>query len=158
MERDFNGTADGDQARRALSALDADGARLAGRVITPGWYHPILGVIVAVMISGIATPGAMGFGLIVLGIVGVPVLARAYMRRAGVWISRAAGPVTRQLQRVLLAVYMVLFGAALALRLTEASPWWVLLPAASGFLLTWVAGRRYDRELRRELASSGAGV
>lgn len=155
MENDFDPAAsDWDVAREALSALDADGARLAERVITPWWYHPILGLIVALMVIGVAHPGALGFGLVALGVAGIAVLVRAYTLRTGVWISQVAGPATRQLQRVLIAVYTVLMGAALALRVTEPSPWWALLPALAGLLATWVMGRHYDRELRRELAAS----
>lgn len=53
-----------------------------------------------------------------------------------------------------MVAYIVLMGSALALRVTETSLWWALLPALSGLLATWVMGRRYDRELRRELAAS----
>lgn len=123
-------------------------------MITPWCYHQILGLIVALMVIGVAHPGALGFGLVALGVVGIAVLVRAYTLRTGVWISQAAGPATRQLQRVLIAVYTVLMGAALALRVTEPSPWWALLPALAGLLATWVMGRHYDRELRRELAAS----
>ncbi|HEX7350955.1 hypothetical protein [Brachybacterium sp.] len=125
-------------------------------MITPWWYHPILGAIVALMIFGVAHPGVLGFGLVAIGIIGIPVLVRAYTLRTGLWISQAAGPATRQLQRVLMVVYIVLMGAALALRLMEPSAWWALVPALSGLLLTWAIGPRYDRELRRELAASAA--
>lgn len=158
MENDSgSGASDGDAAREALSALDADGARLAQRVITPWWYHPILGVIVALMIFGVAYPGALGFGLVAIGVIGIALLVRVYTLRTGVWISRAAGPSTRQLQRVLMVINIVLMGTALALRVTEPAPWWALLPALSGFFATWVMGRHYDRELRRELAGSATG-
>lgn len=157
MENDSDSTVhDRDAARAALSALDADGARLAQQVTTPWWYHPILGVIVALIIIGVAHPGALGFGLVVIGVIGIPVLVRAYTLRTGVWISQAAGPATRQLQRVLMVVYIVLVAAALALRLTELSTWWALIPALSGLLFTWAMGPLYDRELRRELAASTA--
>lgn len=158
MENDSgSGASDGDAAREALSALDADGARLAQRVITPWWYHPILGVIVALMIFGVAYSGALGFGLVAIGVIGIALLVRVYTLRTGVWISRAAGPSTRQLQRVLMVINIVLMGTALALRVTEPAPWWALLPALSGLFATWVMGRHYDRELRRELAGSATG-
>lgn len=158
MENDSgSGASDGDAAREALSVLDADGARLAQRVITPWWYHSILGVIVALMIFGVAYPGALGFGLVAIGVIGIALLVRVYTLRTGVWISRAAGPSTRQLQRVLMVINIVLMGTALALRVTEPAPWWALLPALSGLFATWVMGRHYDRELRRELAGSATG-
>lgn len=114
MENDSgSGASDGDAAREALSALDADGARLAQRVITPWWYHPILGVIVALMIFGVAYPGALGFGLVAIGVIGIALLVRVYTLRTGVWISRAAGPSTRQLQRVLMVINIVLMGRRL---------------------------------------------
>ncbi|MGO2112154.1 MAG: hypothetical protein ACTH31_11125 [Pseudoclavibacter sp.] len=155
MENDSDSTSsDGEKAREALSALDADGARLAQRVITPRWYYPIFGVLVATMTFGVAYPGTYGFGLVAIGVVGLAVLVRTHTLRTGVWISQAPGPATRKLQRVLMVIYIVLMGAALALRVTEPSPWWALLPALSGLLITVVVGRHYDRVLRRELAAS----
>lgn len=42
--------------------------------------------------------------------------------------------------------------AAIAVTLTDSSPWWALIPAASAGLATLVLGRRYDAVLRQELA------
>ena len=40
----------------------------------------------------------------------------------------------------------------LVITLTDSSPWWALIPAASAGLATLVLGRRYDAVLRQELA------
>src|SRR5690554_4489751 len=45
-----------DEARAALEGLDGDGAALAERIVTPAWYHPILGVLVAAVVVATALP------------------------------------------------------------------------------------------------------
>ncbi len=46
-----------DEARQALQTLGRDNADLAAKIITPWWYHPILGGIVAILVYSQAISG-----------------------------------------------------------------------------------------------------
>lgn len=139
-------------ARAALSALEADGARLAGHVVTPWWYHPALGAIVALLVGAQALPASVAILLIPLGIIALPLLTTAYSRRYGVGVSQPVGPLTRRLLYVTLATVAVAMAASLAIRLGDLPAWWALAPTGFGFAATILLGRRYDQALRDELA------
>lgn len=141
-----------DEARAALSFLDEDGARLAERVVTPWWYHPILAAIVAAIVITQTLPGSLGMALLPFPIIAIPFLMLAYKKHSGVAITQPAGPRSRRLLLVLVGVMILAMLCSLVITLTDSSPWWALIPAASAGLATLVLGRRYDAVLRQELA------
>ncbi|MFB2584533.1 hypothetical protein [Herbiconiux liukaitaii] len=161
MANDFSddrpGTGSGgmtqDEARAALGELERDGGVLADRIVTPAWYHPILGLITAVLVGAQALPDAWPMIVIALAIVAIPVLTTTYTRRYGVAVSKPAGPRGRRLMLGLLAVLIAGMASTLALKLLGLEPWWALLPAAVTFLATVILGRRFDDALRQEITA-----
>ncbi|SFS08982.1 hypothetical protein SAMN04487783_1191 [Agrococcus baldri] len=106
-ERDDSGARlTADDARAALEGLDGDGAALAERIVTPAWYHPILGGLVAAIVVATALPGAASPILLALGLIGMVLLALAYRRRYGVLTTQPAGPRSRRLLAAAVAVLM----------------------------------------------------
>lgn len=148
MESDIDPAA----ARASLAFLDEDGARLAERVITPWWYHPILAVIVAGIVISQSLPGAWGAALLPLAIVGIPLLVLAYTKRSGVAITQPAGPRSTRLLLVLVSIMIMALGSTVVLRFTDSSPWWAQIPAVIAAVATVLLGRHYDAVLRQELA------
>lgn len=148
MENDI----DPAEARASLAFLDEDGARLAERVVTPWWYHPILAAIVAGIVISQALPGAWGLTLLPLAIIGIPLLMLAYKKHSGVAITQPAGPRSKRLLLVLVSLMILALGSTVVLKFTDGSPWWALVPAAIVAVATVVLGRRYDAVLRQELA------
>jgi len=140
-------------ARAALSGLDDDNARLAERVVTPWWYHPVLGVVVAaVALSSSLPPSAMS-SVIAAAVVVLVLLPAAYRRRYGVWVSEPAGPRSRRLFRhVMVAIVLGIAGGALLGLLGLV---WALAPAVLVLVAVVVLGRRYDAALRQDLAAGG---
>lgn len=138
-------------ARAALNGLDDDNARLADRVVTPWWYHPVLGAVVAVVaLSSTLPPSAMA-SVIALCVVVLVLLPAAYRRRYGVWVSQPAGPESRRMFRwVMAAIVLGVVGGAL---LGMVEPVWALVPAVLVLVAVVVLGRRYDAALRRDLAA-----
>lgn len=146
-----------EEARAALGDLEHDGATLAARIVTPRWYHPVLGVITAVFVGAQALPGAWPIMVIAIGIAAIPVLTTSYTQRYGVAVSKPVGPHSRLILRVMLAVLIAAMMSSLALKLLGFEPWWALVPTAITFVTTVVLGRRYDEALRQEIAApSGA--
>lgn len=139
------------EAREALEQLHVDGACLAARVVTPWWYHPALGVIVAALAASQAFPVAAAIITVAIGISLLPVLTIVYARRYGLSPSRPAGRRSRLLLAATLGVLVAAMLASLAIRILSLSTWWVLVPAALAFCATIVLGRRYDDALRDEV-------
>lgn len=141
------------EARAALAGLGADDARLAERLVTPGWYHPVLGAIVAVIVCTQALPSPASVAFVPVGIFALPALVLVYRRRYGLWIGQPAGPRSKRLLGTMVVLFLLCLGAALVVKFTAVGYWWVLLPATVGFVASVVLGRRYDDALRRELAA-----
>lgn len=138
-------------ARAALSGLDVDTARLADRVVTPWWYHPVLGTVVAVVALSPTLPPSATASVIALCVVVLVLLPAAYRRRYGVWVSEPAGPRSRRMFRWVMAsiVLGVVGGAVLGM----VAPVWAVVPALLVLLAVVVLGRRYDEALREDLAA-----
>lgn len=142
-----------EEARSALGAVAQDSARLADQIVTPWWYHPVLGVIVGVFVGAQALPGAWSVIMIALGIIAIPVLTVTYSRRYGVAISKPAGPRSRRLLLLALAVLLISMASSLAFKLVGLEQWWALVPATIACVATIILGRCYDDALRHELAA-----
>jgi hypothetical protein len=141
------------EARVALDALDADSSRLAARLVTPWWYHLVLGVMVCAAIGAQALPRVTSMTVIVLVIIWIPFLIKAYTSRYKVWMSEPAGPRSRRMMLVLVVTLVVLMASGVLMRIGGLSPWWVLVPAALGLPATVWLGRRYDAALRADLST-----
>lgn len=140
------------QAQAALAGLDTDRAELAHRVVTPWWYHPVLGAILAVIVAAQALPLGLSLLGLLPGLLAMIVLVKSYSRRYGVAVSGSYGPRTRRLQIAVGALVGITIAAALALKLAEAPVGWTLLPMAVVLVGIILIGRRYDAALRSELA------
>ncbi|MEW9528287.1 hypothetical protein [Microbispora sp. NPDC049125] len=135
-----------------LSVIAEARAAVADRLITPWWYHPILGLLIAGYLL------ALGLGDTVVKIAGVVLFAAgsaalgsAYRRLTGVWVSGfQAGPAGRWAGALgglagLAAVASLAIGALTDLR------WPVWCLALAGFAAGIVLGRRFDAALRAQL-------
>src|SRR4051794_21015344 len=71
-----------------LAAITDTRAAVADRIVTPGWYHPVLGLLIAAYVIGLGL-GNIGVKLAsgVLFCLAAGALARAYRQRTGVWVS-----------------------------------------------------------------------
>lgn len=140
------------QAQSELEGMSRDGEKLAARVVTPWWYHSALGVITAIFAGAHALPGAWPMAAIIVGITAIPVLTTSYARKFGVVVTRPAGPRSKRLMLVTLAVLVAAMACSLAIKFLGLDPWLALIPAGITFTATVVLGRRYDDALRQEIA------
>lgn len=146
------------EARAALADLRADDAALAERVVTPAWYHPVLGAIVAAITCTQAIGSHARLIFLPIALFALPLLVVVYRRRYGVWLSGPTGPRSQRIQRALMVVLLLVFGGAVLIGLTPIPYPWVLPLAAVGLVVPIALGRRYDDALRRELASLRPGA
>lgn len=145
-------------AQEALRQLQDDGSRLAARVVTPWWYHPALGAIVAAFAGSQALPGAAAIWIVAIGIVLLPVLTITYNRRYGVSTTQPAGPRSKRLLLTTLTILILAMASSLAIKFLALSAWWGLVPAAVVFVATIALGHRYDDALRDELGGKTGRV
>jgi hypothetical protein len=143
---------DPQQAADALGLVGETRGQLADRLVTPWWYHPALGLSLALLIASWSTHDGWlvltAVGIYVAALVGLP---RLYRRVTGVWVN---GLVQRRARRWAVALGWT---GAVGLVLGIAASWrdglWPLgvASAVAVFVLTLVFGRRFDEELRAEL-------
>ncbi|PZE82166.1 hypothetical protein [Curtobacterium sp. MCBD17_032] len=141
-----------DRARAALAAVDATRASVADRLVTPWWYHPTLGLLVAAYLVGYAVGDTIvRMTVLVAFFVGIGVLTTVYRRRTGVWVSgHRAGAATRWAVAMGVAA-VVLVLTALGVHAATDLLWPVWVCAAIVFVVIVVLGRRFDARLRSEL-------
>ncbi|WP_166997744.1 hypothetical protein [Paramicrobacterium fandaimingii] len=155
MESDSRGSAPTPaEAREALSRLHSDDKKLAERLVTPWWYHPALGLIVALIAGSQALPSPASTAVLAVSIVAILVLIITYTRLYGVWTNRPMGPQSRRLLITMVLIVILAMVSNLVVKLADLTPLWVLLPAAVAFGTTVVIGPRYDAALRSELAAA----
>ncbi|MEV4570406.1 hypothetical protein AB0K12_42200 [Nonomuraea sp. NPDC049419] len=135
-----------------MAAIASVRAALADRLVTPWWYHPGF----AALLGGCVL--ALGLGDVFVKIGGFllliacsALLARAYRRLTGVWVSGfEAGPAGRWLGMLGVLTGLTFVGALAAGAVTGLQ-WLVWCLAVIELAGTLVLCRRFDAELRAGL-------
>ncbi|GAB7046116.1 hypothetical protein [Catenuloplanes indicus] len=139
-------------AAAQLAAINEARSTLADRLVTPWWYHPVLGLAAAGFIVGygfgnvvVRLATAVLFVLVCLG------LMRAYKRLTGVWISGFDAGRASRWAKTTGAIVGVTGITAWAIGAYTDLDWLIWCAAAVAFAVTVVLGRRYDVALRAQL-------
>jgi fructose-specific phosphotransferase system IIC component len=142
------------EAQAALAAVQQSRSDMADRLITPWWYHPVLGVLVGglITVATVGVPFQTLLGVIAVYGAGLAFLVTAYRRKARVWASGwDGGPKSRRTLTLLFAVVLVttVVGAmaSMGLEIRWAAPITGLVVAV--FMTVW--GRHFDKVMRAEL-------
>jgi hypothetical protein len=139
-------------AKEALAAI-AEGRRLAADlVVTPRWYHPVLGLLIGglVAVQSVRPIWAVVVGD-VLALFGLGVLIGTYRRVAGVWpAQRWHGP-TMRARVVLVASFLAVYGLGAALEYGAGLSWALAAAGIVIFGLIVVLGRGFDEQLRADI-------
>lgn len=132
--------------------------RLAERLYTPWWYHPVLGLLLGLLVLQLG--GALGrhaMFLAPLPLIGVIVLGRIYRRLSGIDLFGDDGPDGGPRGRSLLALYICGLTICCAVSFVLGHQFgiggiaWAI--AALVVVGSVVVGRRYDGLLRAQLRS-----
>jgi hypothetical protein len=136
----------------ALNIIAETRAAAADRLITPWWYHPIFGLLLADYVLGVSlgtTPAKLTASLVFIA--ASLALATTYRRLTGVWVSGFdAGPAGRWAKALGALVGIAALGGWAIASWTQVTwPVWCLavLALAGGVVL----GRRFDSALRAQL-------
>lgn len=142
------------EAREALAAIGGARSSAADRLVTPWWYHVVLGLLVA----GFVLIYAFGnVPVVIIGIVayfaGLGILVGVYKNTTGVWISGFRAGAATPWTYGLVGVYAACMIAVILLARLASLDWvaWVAVPVL--IVATVVIGRRFDAALRADLRS-----
>lgn len=143
-----------------LDEVVAARKRLAEKLDTPWWYHPILGLLLGTLVLQVG--GALGHPaifLIPVPVLGIIVLGRIYRRLSGIDLYGNEAPDGGQHGRSLLAIYVcgliMCFATGFVLGNQLHITWTSWVIAAILLMGTVFVGRRYDGLLRTQLRSAG---
>jgi hypothetical protein len=142
-------------AAEQLADIHQARAAVADRLVTPWWYHPALGALLAGYVVGISVGGTgVKIASGVLFAAAVVALGDVYRRRTGVWVSGFdAGRASRWAIALGALIGAVVLTAWATTSYTDLRwPVWVL--AVAGFAGTVVIGRRFDSALRAQLRAA----
>lgn len=145
------------EVRELLNLLTADETALSQRVVTPPWYHPVLGLVTGLFAFAPALPNIASVTVYALGIVAIVLLITTYNRRYGVSVTRPAGPRGKRLLLVQVAVVIAGMVTGVVIKFTGIAVWWAAIPAVIVCGTTIVLGRRYDDVFRAEIAGGAGG-
>lgn len=146
-------------ARGPLAEVAAAGQRLADRLYTPWWYHPVLGLLLGVLVLQLvwvfSRPGVILMPVPVLGVIA---LGRIYRRLSGIDLYGTDAPDGGQRGRSLLAIYVcaliVCFAVAFLLSNQLGLRWTAWAFATLVAVGTVIVGRVYDGLLRAQFRSA----
>lgn len=141
-----------DHPAEALAMASGARAAAAERLVTPWWYHPILGLLV----GGYFVAAALGDTTVrLIGAVaffaGLVALVSAYRRMTGVWISGLQAGRAGRWAYALTGVLVVTTAAGLAVTWSTSLTWPAWAAAAVMAIAVILLGRRFDMALRARL-------
>jgi hypothetical protein len=140
------------EAAAALESIGERRGELADRLLTPAWYHPVLGLLAGGLIASAEAHRWWVFlSAFVVYAVGCGVLVSSYRKLTGIWVGGLRrGPAGRVSMWLMGALYAVAgLAALLDLALGVRGAFVVGGVVAVGLVV--VLGRRFDEALRSEL-------
>ena len=138
---------------QALADVAAGREAAARRVATPWWYHPLLGLALAVMVGGLSRGASglvSGLGLLALGL-----LLVLYRRLTGLWLNLWHVPGMRGAVALATGVtYAVLLAGSLLEHAAEVS--WALVVTGAVLGIAYVVFWRWVERRVAQLWRQGA--
>lgn len=135
-----------------LAALRSGWSAAADRLVTPWWYHPILGLLVAglMLAYGIGSRWVV-LATLVIFFAGLTALVTAYRHQTGVWVSGFNAGGASRWAYALGALILACFAAALVARYVHHTAWSAWAAAVVAAVGTVLIGRRFDAALRERI-------
>lgn len=146
---------------QALSDVATSRENAAARVITPWWYHPILGANLAGLVTAVALdlPIVTLLAACAVSVVISLTLARVYQHLTGVWVGPSdCGPRSRRTWTAFSLVIAATLALAVAIHAAHLPAGWIWADAIVCVVATIVLGRRMDAQLREEIRTGAAPI
>lgn len=145
-------TQEAQEAQVSLAAIEGARANAADRLVTPWWYHPILGLLagafaVAYTIGGIVV---MIVAFLVF-FVGIGILVGTYKKKTGMWINGLTAGKASWWTLPLALIMVAGMGGAYYLHAERGLDWPAWVVGVVVFVAVNIFGRRFDVALRSQL-------
>lgn len=141
-------------ARNALAVIDDARSNAADRLVTPWWYHPVLGLLAAVFVVAYTIGGpVVMISVAVVYFLGLGVLMGAYKEKTGVWINGLRAGKASWWTVPLVLIMIVCVGGAYYFHAEKGNDWPAWVAGAIVFVAVNFFGRRFDEALRAQLRS-----
>lgn len=140
------------EAQEALAAVQGARSNAAERLVTPWWYHPVLGLLAAVFVVAYTIGGlAVMISVAVVYFLGIGILVGTFKKQTGMWIN---GLRAGKASWWTLPLVVIMIGAMVTAYYFHAAqgldwPGWVA--GAVVFIAVNVFGRAFDVALRKQL-------
>ncbi len=142
------------EVHEALAAIKGARANAADRLVTPWWYHPVLGLLAAVFVVAITIGGTwVAIAVAFVYFVGLGVLVGAYKEKTGLWINGLTAGKASWWTLPLVVIMIVGMGGAYYLHSEKGLDWPAWVAGAVVFVAVNVFGRLFDGALRTDLRS-----
>jgi len=142
-------------AAEQLAAIADARTTVAGRLVTPWWYHSALGAALAAYVAALGL-GGTDVGLVagMLFITAMLLLMKAYRQRTGLWVSGFRGCRAGRWSIAMGALVGTVLLAAWATTAYTDSRWQIGALAVLAFAGAILLGRGFDAALRADLRSA----
>lgn len=140
------------EAQEALAAVQGARSNAAERLVTPWWYHPVLGLLAAVFVVAYTIGGlVVMISVAVVYFLGIGILVGTYKKQTGMWIN---GLRAGKASWWTLPLVVIMIGAMVTAYYFHAAqglnwPGWAA--GAVVFIAVNVFGRAFDVALRKQL-------
>lgn len=147
-----------DQQQSDSARATLDGARereraAARRVQPPWWHDPVIGLLLAVVVSHHAFPVSFGLFMVGGGLLGILLVLRHY-KNQDAWVDGWREGRTYPYSIAFVVAYLIIYFGSMALYHQADMVWAVPAAAFAVFLLTIVFGRVWMAVWRREISES----
>jgi hypothetical protein len=135
-----------------LAAIAQARANLADRLITPWWYHPVLGLLFGAYVVAVGLGNTVLRSLaVVLFVLCCTLLMQVYRRMTGVWVNSTMPGPARRWAVAMGVICGVVVAGGIMIGLFADVPWVVWSLGALAGVVIVVLGRHYDTVLRAQL-------
>lgn len=139
-------------AQEALNVIESSRAKVADRLVTPWWYHPVLGLLAGAFVVAYTIGGlAVMMSAAVVFFLGIGLLMGAYKDKTGVWINGLKAGRASWWTLPLVVIMIVCLGGAYYFHHVQVVDWPAWAAGIVVFVAVNVCGRRFDVALRSQL-------
>ncbi|WP_207345517.1 hypothetical protein [Arthrobacter sp. E3] len=139
-------------AHATLAAIGGARSNAADRLVTPWWYHPILGLLAAVFVVVYATGDIVAVLIVtVLYFGGLGVLMGVYKEKTGMWINGLRAGRASWWTLPLVVIMVACLGVAYYLHAVHGLDWPAWVAGVVIFVAVNFFGHRFDVALRTQL-------
>lgn len=140
------------EAREALAAVESARSNAADRLVTPWWYHPVLGLLAAVFVVAYTIGGTVVMvSVAVVYFAGLGILMGTYKKKTGLWINGLTAGKASWWTVPLMLIMLICIVGAYYLHTEQGISWPAWVAGVIVFSAVNFFGWKFDVTLRAQL-------